>query len=77
MSYYRNYEQRLNVLLVQIKHSQEGKITEDQISKLFYEADFVEDLNEQLIQICDERLPRRWKLVTEQYRLVRAALQDL
>jgi hypothetical protein len=75
LSYYRDYERSLNSLLGALEKDQEGKHREAQVlTSLFYESDFVQDLNEQLIKICDEWLPRRWKIVVEEYRLLRDAL---
>lgn len=77
LSFYRDYEQRLNSLLKAVEKDEEGKQREAEIiTRGFYEADFVQDLNEHLLIICDEQLPRRWKIVTEEYRKLRATLQN-
>ena len=77
-SYYRHYEWMLDSLLSAIEKDQEGKSRVAEITMIaFYNADTIQDMNQHLIKICDERLPKRWQLVTEEYRLLRAALQNL
>ena len=75
-SFYRDYERNLSSLLVALEKEHEGRNSQP-ITKIFYETDFVQDMNTELIEICDEKLPTHWKKVTEEYRLSRAALQNL
>jgi hypothetical protein len=73
LSFYRGYESQLNTLLLQMERLGEN---DKRIAELFYSTDNVEDMNEQLIRICDKVLPERWQDVGRNYRSLRAIVQS-
>lgn len=78
LSFYRDYEAQLNSLLKAVENdSQKHRIFIKSATDVFYGSDYVQDMNDELIRICDEILPRQWKEVNSQYRLVSASFQEL
>lgn len=74
-SFYRDYEYELGRVLAQLERSRELPIARDTLAKFFYESQEVETVHNQLIDLCDRRLPERWAEVSRYYRAVRAMLE--
>lgn len=72
LSYYRDYENVLTRLLRPIEDEHRSSRDKAMIAELFYDTDCVNDMNEELVNICDKALPASWKRVTEQYRAMRS-----
>lgn len=79
LSFYRDYGHQLGILLWSIEqdrqeHGQsDRKNYSDAVKDIFYEADFVQDMNDTLLRITDKVLPEQWQNVVREYRSVRAA----
>lgn len=74
LSYYRDYEFDLTRLLRLIEDEHRNQGEKKILASIFYETDYVKDLHEELINVCDKVLPLHWKRVTEQYRALRSCV---
>lgn len=45
------------------------------MANIFYKFDYVQDMNDELIKICDKTLPEKWKEVNSQFRQAKASFQ--
>ena len=72
LSFYRDYEYELTRLLRLIEDEHRSSREKAMIAEQFYDADYVNDMNEELVKLCDKALPASWKRVTEQYRAMRS-----
>lgn len=80
ISFYRDYEDRLDSLLkmMEVDYQIKGISADSKtFAHLFYETDYVKDMNKILIRVCDLTLPKRWKEVNVQYRVLRSIVHDL
>jgi hypothetical protein len=66
ISYYRDFEASLNVLLKRTQNS--NPKTDESAKDLFYSAPEVQDMCDTLLLVCDKYLPRAWEQVSRAFR---------
>ncbi len=74
LSFYRDYEHMLGSMLHALESSSH-RPNPKTLAKLFYGADYVGDVLQTLIEMCDKKLPERWMDVSSSYRKLRSVLK--
>jgi hypothetical protein len=77
-SFYRDYEHHLEAILSALDGKSMASVPPDKLNAhlaaAFYGTDYVADVNQGLLEICDRKLPERWKEVAGFHRMVQQLL---